>query len=193
MNIVVITHNGKIVTRPDTTWEKDSEDFFPPEFIDELSYTPILFARVCKPGRSVSERFADRYFDGINYGILLYPEQMIDGSETGFSTASMVDHTSFLPAPLYNKVTLGIEDNEYVIYAKKKDEEEKEIFRYNAGNAEMIKKAIKEATSLIYIRTGDMIAIELAPRQPLCKREDGDIAIRATYCENPLTDFNIKM
>ncbi|MCR5002909.1 MAG: hypothetical protein K5984_00920 [Bacteroidales bacterium] len=184
MNIIVKTKDGGLMVRPDTTWEKDNEDFYPPEFVQELTYTPVLFARVCKPGRSVGEQFADRYFDSIGFGILLYPENLIDGKETGICEATMVDHTSFLTAPMYNRITLGQEGN---VFRLCKNGEK--IYEYDGGSVEMIKKALSEATRYIFIRTGDMIAIELEPRKPLCGRED--TAVSATWCENSILDFNI--
>lgn len=192
MNIIVITADGHVTVRPDTTWEKDNEDFFPPEFVEGLAYTPVLFARVSKPGRSVSAKFADRYYDGINYGVLLYPENLLDGSETGFACASCIDHTSFLPFPLYNKVTLGREGNVFKISTAKPEKQIRKVFGYNEGTAQMIENAIEQATRCVYIRTGDLIAIELQPRKHLCKAEDGQVRVRMTYCNNETKDFNIR-
>ena len=191
MNIVVITANGKCIVRPDTTWERDNEDFFPPEFVNRLSYSPVLFARISKPGRSVGEQFADRYYDGIGYGVLLYPQDLIDGSEAGYACASCVDHTTFLPFPLYNKVTLG-EGNEFKLYAKKGDKPSKRLFMHDAGTAEMIQQAIAEATKYVYVRSGDILAIELKPRTALCSRADGEVAVKGKYCNNVTMDFKIK-
>lgn len=185
MNIPVLTASGRVIVRPDTSWERDNEDVFLPDFVDELSWTPVLFARVSKPGRSVAAKFADRYYDGIGYGVLLYPEDMIDGSPEGFACASCLDHTSFLPFPIYNKVTLGREGN---VFEVKKDGEG--IFSYNSGNEEMVAKAIEEVTRFCYIRTGDLIAIELSPRVPLCSRKDGQCHITGRYCDNVVLDFN---
>lgn len=192
MNIIVKTLEGKYIVRPDTTWEKDNEDFYPPEFIERLTYTPVLFARISKPGRSISQKFADRYYDGINYGVLLYPEDMIDGSETGFSTASMVDHTSFLPFPLYGKSVLDNPENEFSLMVKKAGSNEPvELFRHNAATEQMIKESIEQATALIYIRTGDVIAIELDSRKPLLERSEGSATVSGSFCGNSLLDFNI--
>lgn len=188
MNILVRTQSGKYIVRPDTTWERDNEDLFLPEFVGRLTYTPVLFARISKPGRSVGEKFAERYYDGIGYGVLLYPEDMIDGSPEGFACASCLDHTSFLPFPVYNKVTLGREGNVFNLSA-----DGKQLFSYNAGSAEMICKAIAEATRFIYIRTGDILAIELDERKPLADKsnETSSVQLKADYCDNPLMDFKI--
>lgn len=189
MNIVVRTASGKYIVRPDTTWEKDNEDLYLPEFVNRLSYTPVLFARISKPGRSVGRNFASRYYDGVNYGVLLYPQDMLDGSEEGLACASCLDHTSFLPFPVYNNVTLG-QNNVCELFCTKEGKEET-IFTHDAATAEMIEQAIAEATRFIYIRTGDVIAIELQERKELCTREDGKVSIRGTYCENFLLDYNI--
>lgn len=186
MNIVVKTAAGKFIVRPDTTWERDNEDVYLPEFVDSVCYAPVLFARISKPGRSVGEEFAERYYDGIGYGVLLYPENMIDGSDEGFACASCLDHTSFLPFPVYNKITLGREGNVFELSA-----DGQRIFSYNSGNAEMICKAIAQATRFIYIRTGDILAIELQKRKPLCSRGDIPLRLSGSYCDNFALDFKI--
>lgn len=186
MNIVVKTASGKYTVRPDTTWERDNEDVYLPEFVEETSFAPVLFARISKPGRSVGEDFAERYYDGIGYGVLLYPENFIDGSAEGFACASCLDHTSFLPFPVYNKITLGRETNIFELKA-----DGKPLFSYNGGNAEMIRKAIAEATRFIYIRTGDILAIELGERNTICRRGDSPVRLTGSYCGNFALDFKI--
>lgn len=188
MNIIVKTAEGNIIVRPDTTWEKDNEDIYPQDFISALTFTPVLFARICKPGKSVALRFASRYYDSANYGILLYPENLIRGGAEDFATASCIDHTSFLPAPLYQKCVFGNAENEFLIYRN----DVEEIFGASPFGLEIIEKAIEEATSSIYIRTGDLIAVELTERASLWKKEDGITHIRGTFCGNEIIDFNIK-
>ena len=58
---------------------------------------------------------------------------------------------------------------------------------------EMIEKAIAEATRFIYIRTGDVIAIELDTRKPLCTSEDKKTSLKATWCDNESMKFDIIM
>lgn len=188
MNIVVKTAGGRYIVRPDTTWERDNEDLYMPEFVKEVSFTPVLFARISKPGRSVGEEFASRYYDGIGFGVLLYPENMIDGSEEGFAAASCLDHTSFLPFPVYNTLTLGYGDNTFELFRN-----DEMIFSYDKGKKEMIEKAIAEATRFIYIRTGDVLAIELEERKTICTTDDPKTTVRATWCDNESMQFNIIM
>lgn len=188
MNIIVKTATGKYAVRPDTTWERDNEDVYLPEFVKEVTYTPVLFARISKPGRSVGEEFARRYYDGIGFGVLLYPENMIDGSEEGFACASCLDHTSFLPFPVYNTLTLGYGDNSFELTRNGE-----EIYSFTGGDLGMIDKAIAEATRFIYIRTGDLLAIELEPRKALCTASEEKTEVRASWCGNESMQFNIIM
>lgn len=186
MNILVKTASGRVIVRPDTTWEKDNEDAFLPEFVDRVTYAPVMFARISKPGRSVSARFADRYYDGISFGVLLYPENLVDGSEEGFACASCLDHTSFLPFPVYNKVTLGREGN---VFELRRNGEE--VFSFNAATATMVEEAIEQVTRYCYIRVGDLLAIELQERRELCLREDGQAQMDGSWCGNDLLDFKV--
>lgn len=186
MNIIVKTSSSKYIVRPDTTWERDDEDFFPPEFVDFLSYTPVLFARISKPGRSVSEKFASRYYDGVGYGVLLYPENLLGSAEEDFACASCLDHTSFLPFPTYLPIVLGEDDNLFRLF-----KDGSLLYETAEGTREMIENAISEASKYIYFRSGDILAIELKSREFLCRREDGAVNVAATFCKNKSIEFRI--
>ena len=186
MNIPVITASGNVIVRPDTTWERDNEDVYLPEFVNSLSWTPVFFARVSKPGRSIGRAFASRYYDGIGFGVLLYPDDLLDGSEEGFACASCLDKTSFLPFPIYNPVTLGVEGNEFVL-----QKDGVELYRSSQGSRQMAEEALVKASSRCYLRVGDIVAVELQPRKKLSTRTEGWVRVTGTWCENPTVDFKI--
>lgn len=186
MNIIVKTYSDRIIVRPDTTWERDSEDVFLPEFVTRVDWTPVLFARISKPGRSVGQEFASRYYDGIGFGILLYPHDLLDGSEEGFAQASCLDHTSFLPFPVFDKQTLGTADNCFRLFKG-----EEQIFEFGQGNTLMIEKAVAQATRYCYIRTGDILAIELQERRGLCSVGEGNTLVKGLWCCKPVLDFRV--
>ena len=189
MNIVVKTAAGRCIVRPDTTWEKDNENFFPPEFVNSLSWSPVLFARICKPGRSVGEKFAGRYYDEVNYGVLLYPDEMLDGSDEGYAQACCLDHTSFLPSPGFPKDILE-KDEEFRLFVNK-DGAEELLFSHSGADDLTIRTAIAEMTRFVYIRTGDLLAIELQQRRPLCQRSDAEVCLSGTYGGAETTGFRI--
>jgi len=184
MNIVAKTAEGNIVVRPDTTWEKDNEDFYPPEFVDEISFSPVLFARVLKPGRSVGRKFASRYYDAVNYGVLLYPENLVDGSSESYAQAICLDHTSFLSTPMSSPSDLA-KDGFMVM------KDGNEVFSCGPQSLDLIEEAIAQATRFVYIRTGDLIAVELSPRRKLLSRSDGQAEVTGFWNGNRPLDFKI--
>lgn len=189
MNILTRAYSGRIVCRPDTTWEKDNEDFYPPEFIEALSYAPVFLAHILKPGRSVQKKFASRYFDGVGFGILLYPQNLMDGSPEGYAEALCLDKTSYLPTPWISTAEYSELSSETGFILKK---DEKELFRCPLPPLGMVEEAIAQASRLAYIRTGDIVAIELASSSPLMQRTEGRATIASEQIGNGgKLDFSI--
>ncbi len=186
MNIVVLTANRKVVVRPDTTLKKSSDDLYVPDFIDSIGWSPVLFARVSKPGKCIGSRFATRYYDSINYGLLLYPETLIDGSEEGYARACCLDHTSFLPSPMYNRVTLGQEGNKAEFSRNGSP-----LFSTSFAQAAAVEEMLTETSQFCYLRTGDLVCMELRPREHLCARGEDGCHITGTCCGNFLLDFEV--
>ena len=110
MNIIVslFGSNGTdYCFRPDTTLEKESFDYYIPDGVSELTYSPVLFVRLCRAGKAIGEKFAGRYYDSGGFGVLLYGESIIgSGAAAGLSMASSLDKTSLLPFPLIDKDVL---------------------------------------------------------------------------------------
>jgi len=181
MNIAVQDINGRVYCRPDTTLEKENRDLYAPEFVEGYHYVPVVFGRICKAGKCVGEKFASRYYDSINYGILLYVSNML---EEGTAFASCTDHTSFLIYPMFNRYTL--ENGKFIV--RKNGEE---IYCTDEGSGELIEKAIVNITRKVSIRIGDFVVAELTEPQKLVSREEGVIALSGEYCENSTFDFKI--
>lgn len=169
MNIVINTHEKRYIVRPDTTWKRDDEGLYVPDFAGAISFTPILYARISRAGRSIGEKFAYRYYDGVNFGVLLYPEALLDGSEQGFACASCIDHTTFLPLDLLSCTAFASGETDFRLEC-----DGKTIFEYSPTGPEMISKAIAEASGFIYLRTGDILAIELDSRKSLWSEGGGE-------------------
>lgn len=186
MNIPVLTHSGRVVVRPDTTWKKEIEDFCPPDFVDSVSFSPVLFTRIVKPGRSISRRFAARYFDGVGFGLLLYPDTLMDGSEEGYACASCLDRTTFLPLPVSENSILGDTGCKYTLF---RDVEQ--MYSCTPCSAARFEEAVEAVSKYVYLRTGDLLAMELQGRAPLWKRGDGAVRVRTTCNEETMLDFKI--
>lgn len=186
MNIAVLTAGGRVVVRPDTTWEKDSEDLFVPDFVSRISWTPVLYTRISKPGRSIGLKFAERYYNSFGYGVLLYPDDLADGSAEGFACACCLDHTSFLPGLMLDKSSLGEGRSGFSL---RRDGEE--IFSCGPASPSIAEESIAEVSRFCYLRIGDMVATELRPRSLLCTREDGRCLVSGTFRDGFPDEFNI--
>ncbi len=181
MNIIVKTYNRGIVCRPDTSWERENKDVYTPDFVCGYGYAPILFARISKAGKCVGAKFAGRYFESINYGLLLYPD-LGDGC-----LSDIMDNTSVLPFPLYDKVTLESGTNVYCVSLGGK-----EIYSTCRGSALTLEEVIVEASRYVSLRIGDIVGTELDPCKPLVCAGSLPVYMEATFCGNPLFDFNIR-
>ena len=197
MNIIVKTTSGRCYCRPDTTWEREDKDLFSPDSVNSFLYTPVLFARICKAGKCVGRKFAERYYESAGYGLLLYAGDLMDGSSLSIASASCLDHTSVLPSAMSARTALGNAQEPFILY-----KDGKEIFRSGKTDTGMIESAISEASSFVSLRIGDMIAIELAEPAALADREaqsDADRTgtsmyrneIRGTFRGEGLFCFNI--
>lgn len=181
MNIIVKPYGSVLCyCRPDTTWEREDKDFYSPDSVTDLYWTPVVFARISKAGKCIGEKFVSRYYDATGFGILLYT-----GTDIAFS--SCADHTSLLPMPLYNPVVLEGEDNIFEVLRNG------EKIYDNTGTAGkmILEDAICNASRLTSLRTGDFMAVELQPMQHLVSRDDEKLSLKASYCGNTLIEKNL--
>lgn len=187
MNII-IEHKGGIYCRPDTTWERENKDLYSPDFVNGYSYAPVVFARICKAGKCIGRKFTGRYYDSVNFGAMLYVTDLLE--EGSIAEASCTDHTSFLPAPLYNPLVLQAEGNEFEL-----DFNGKEIFRTVSGEdiCSKLEEAICKASQRVSLRIGDMVAVELDDIRPMISREDKEGELSGRFCDNELFKCRIIM
>lgn len=181
MNIIVKTASGHCVARPDTTWVRKNDDLYLPDFAGPLSFSPIVYAHVSRPGKSIGIRFANRYYDSISYGMLIYAQNLLDGSPEGYASAICMGHTSFLPYPL--EQDFPATGAEFIL-----TRDGQEIFKCKYQGRAEIEKAIVDATAMALIRTGDFVAAELQEMMPLC---EGPATIKGTLDGRLLMDFRI--
>ncbi len=97
-------------TLPDTCFLNNGKPFFIPEFADPCHIEGHLAIRICRLGRSISERFAHRYYDAVTVGATFIAENLLTQSQekglpwdlaTNFDNAAPIG--TFIP--LYDKQT----------------------------------------------------------------------------------------
>ena len=186
MNYLVVTQSGRTIVRPDITKVKEGENVYLPDFVDRVSIAPVLFGRVSKPGRSVGARFADRYYDSFGYGVLLYPENMIEWGEEGFACASCLDHTTVFPATLHDKQEL---DSCSPLFTLTKDGAT--LFEHSAASRASLEQALCETSRFCFLRVGDFVAMELCPRIGIIARPEESCKIIGTLSGETIFDFDL--
>lgn len=58
-----------VFLKPDSALLKNNKPFFIPKFAPLIHYEAEVVLRICKVGRSVSEKFAHRYYDELTLGV----------------------------------------------------------------------------------------------------------------------------
>ena len=171
MNISIKLYgSGRIVCRPDTTWERESRDFFAPGFLSRIWFSPVVFARISKAGKFISPKFAARYYDGLNFGILLYSGDLLaKGGPESLAAASVLDHSSILPFPLCRPEVFASGDGRFVF-------RKNGTVLYGADAGEnlvaQIEKGICDGSEYVSQRIGDLMAIETdMPRELMGENE----------------------
>ena len=194
MNIIVRPYGSEFChCRPDTTWERENKDFYSPECVNEIWWTPVVFARVCKAGKCVGNKFVGRYYDGVGCGMLMYGAVSQPLTETRQALVSCIDRSSIFPMPLYNAVVMENEGNEYgveiggmtvpVIGTEGSME---------SGKAkDLLEETICKASELTSLRIGDFVAVELEGMKRLTSKEAGTTSVKGTFCENEIFNFNV--
>ncbi len=80
MKILCAEYNAEqevaVVAMGDDVLLRNNDDFYIPAFAGELSCVPQLVVRLCKLGKYVRERFAERYFEEIGVGIRFYADDL---------------------------------------------------------------------------------------------------------------------
>ena len=196
MNIIVKPYGSELCyCRPDTTWERENKDFYSPECVNEIYWTPVVFARVSKAGKCVGRKFVERYYDGVGCGVLLYcgtSTTSFDGSAGVRWLSEVVDRSSILPHPLFQPVVL--EDEKEFMVSCQHDAQGDAALSHNtilSGAKDLLEEALCNASQLTSLRIGDFVAVELRELQKLASREEGNIAVKGEFCEKEIFGFNI--
>ena len=193
MNIIVKPYgNDLCYCRPDTTWERENKDFYSPECVNEIYWTPVVFARISKAGKCIGRKFVERYYDGIGCGMLLYCGTSFEGSAGLMKLSEVVDKSSILPHPLFQPLVL--EDEKEFIVSCQLDAQGDAALSHNvilSGAKDQLEEALCKASELTSLRIGDFVAVELRELQKLASREEVNIAVKGEFCEKDVFSFNI--
>ncbi len=173
MNILTVTYNSDFYyIRPDISLNRDSNDYFCPDGITEITVAPFLYIRIDKAGKAVNRKFAPRYYSSIGYGINLTAASIIDkNAPQSFLTANSLDNSTYV-----SKIcTLDEFEPEILLeslqqFCKSSNvsvpEDVMEVLSGKENIVQLFNTQLEKITRLTSVRTGDFIAVELAPHSP---------------------------
>lgn len=64
-----VPENPVIFCKPDTALLKNGEDFYLPDFSNDVHYEAELVIKISKMGKKIQEKFASNYYSEIGFGI----------------------------------------------------------------------------------------------------------------------------
>ncbi|MBK7711626.1 MAG: fumarylacetoacetate hydrolase family protein [Bacteroidales bacterium] len=177
-----------VFLKPDSSLLKNNKPFFLPEFSENIHYEVEVVVKISKLGKSISAKFAPRYFDEVTLGIDItardiqsrnaaagYPWEL----SKGFDGAAPVG--SFVPVSALedvNNLDFRLEINGKVVQQSNTSDL---IFS--------ISEIIEYVSRFFTLKTGDLIFTGTPSGVGQLKRNDKLVAFLG---EKPLLDFVIK-
>jgi 2-keto-4-pentenoate hydratase/2-oxohepta-3-ene-1,7-dioic acid hydratase in catechol pathway len=58
-----------IFLKPDTALLNNNQDFYLPDFSNDIHYETEVVVKINKPGKNIDEKFANRYYDSVSVGV----------------------------------------------------------------------------------------------------------------------------
>jgi len=174
--------------KPDTALIQKHNPFFYPEFSNDIHYEVELVLKVCKNGRHIEEKFANKYFDQIGVGIDLTARDLqSDCKAKGlpWEIAKAFDNS----APLGEFLPVSdFEDLNDINFSLKINNEERQL----GNSGDMIfsfGKIISYISQFITLKMGDLIFTGTPVGVGPIKLEDH---FEAFIEDKKLLDFKVK-
>jgi len=151
--ICVRPHKKKqlIYLKPDNCLIRNNEDFYLPEFSQEILIRPALVIKIKKIGKKINTRFAHRYYDDISAGFSFEAQDRLQElQERGlpWDPAVSFDRSASL-GTFANK-----EECKELIYTRNKQE----VGKISIQDLP-IEESIAQASQLFTLKIGDLIYI----------------------------------
>ncbi len=183
MNIVTVPFNSTFYyIRPDISLNRDSNDYFCPECISEITVVPFIYIRMDKAGKSIASKFAERYYSQIGYGLNLSAKSLVEeGIPLSAAMANSLDNTTYVSdLNKFEEFNIGEFASQLREFAEQKFIRESGVsVRIHIAEGrdgdevrmdhirEMFNRKIALITPFTSVRSGDYIAIELSDPVPL--------------------------
>jgi len=190
MNLIIAKDLNKgFIFRPDSSLIRNQSEYYIPDYVENLSFAPVLCVKVFKPGKAISSKFILRHIDTFNYGVILYPELkkniLNSASEfEKFTVVNSLDYSTVIPLTgfpffeysahrsKYKEISTDeynnpIDDNFFRLYVNGHNS----TYRLDLPNKEFIFDKISEISKFYSLKIGDFILFELSKKNDITSNQ----------------------
>jgi len=177
-----------IFIKPDTALLRNNEDFYIPEFSNEVHYELEIVVRINKVGKYIDEQFASRYYQEIGLGIDFTARDLqikLKAKGLPWEKAKAFDHSAAISPEFIDKKELDLKNVNFELYKNNE--------KVQSGNSSMmiynIDQIISHISKYFTLKIGDLIFTGTpAGVGPV---ENGDI-LQGFLNNKKLLDFKIQ-
>lgn len=173
MNILVSPlTGGSFYFRSDSTLIRALTDFYIPDYVESISAVPVICFRSERSGKSVLEQFARRYLGPFSCGIILKAVLRGDSVKEAdrIFVQNALDYSTVIPYDLIPLDRLPDSISASRPFVIKINGLERCRIEQHPGIQELSRR-FTDISRYCSVRTGDMLAFELAPEVPVGREE----------------------
>lgn len=177
-----------VFLKPDSSLLKNNKPFFLPDFSSAIHYEVEVVIRISKLGKSISEKFAHRYYDGVTAGIDITARDLQDKlSAAGLSWEISKCFDGAAPVGKFIPVSRMKDINNLEFHLDINGET-----RQRGNTSDMIfgfDKIVSYVSQYFTLKTGDLIFTGTPPGVGPLKKNDNLVAYLG---DEALIDFMVK-
>ncbi|NLD22484.1 MAG: hypothetical protein GX664_08480 [Bacteroidales bacterium] len=143
MNIAVVTSDRDYYFRPDTSLNREAQNFYLPDGVSQLRLTPCIYSKLIKGGKSIGAKFATRYVDSFGFGLLFDDIAALQGEATSMDQSTVITYET-LPLQELSSATFQININS-------------QSLTFDDFNEQLIINAITLVSKKCTLRASDLI------------------------------------
>lgn len=173
MNILVSPlAGGTFSFRSDSTLIRAMTDFYIPDYVESISAVPAMFFRSERSGKAVREEFVPRYLGPFSCGILLKASISSDtvAEADRIFVENALDYSTVIPydlSPIENLLGAISASRPFILKINGIEKSKVE----NCPEMQELCMRFAAISRYCSVRTGDMMAFELAPPVPISRNE----------------------
>lgn len=168
MNIFIFTpENNRVTSRPDTSVARNIPLYYMPDYLESITFKAAIGIKISRAGKSIKERFIQRYFDKYFPAYILYGELRNDYPNPISPSGNILDRTTLVPIDLIpaEEITAQLPEFDFSLNGLKIKPARELPGLSHFG------KIVEYLTEFSSVKKGDMIIVEISDMIELKKSD----------------------